>query len=273
MFSFKFKRRKHKETEAERKYIDREVKKIPKVISIIFLVYILIFLGSMIWYFYFKSTYYISTVEGSSMQPTINVNIQKESQAEDLVYVNRRIKGERGDIVTIEVDGVKGKEKIIKRILAKEGDQVSIYVADDGFYHVAIKYSWADKVEILQEDYIKSYNEWRNSGNHAYEKVVGDVVYAGDFYNTFFGQEDENIVQIDGVLYYQIPKNKYFCLGDNRAYSNDSRSRGLFDKSRITGVAEIIVKDGALSTGSLASKKINAIVSYYWKRLEKSFAR
>ena len=100
-----------------------------------------------------------------------------------------------------------------------------------------------------------------------------DVVYAKDFYNTFFGQEDENIVQIDGVLYYQIPKNKYFCLGDNRAYSYDSRSRGLFDKSRLTGVAEIIVKDGALSTGSLASKKINAIVSYYWKRLEKSFAR
>mgnify|MGYP003571395752 CR=1 FL=1 len=270
MFSFKFKRNTHKETEAERRYVEREVKKIPKVISVIFFIYITIFLSLMIWYFYFKSTYYVSTVEGSSMQPTINVGIQKESQSEDMVYVNRRIKGERGDIVTIETSS---DNKIIKRIIAKEGDKVSIYVADDGFYHVAIMYNWSQEVEILEEDYVKSYAEWRNGGNHSSEKILENVTYALDFYNTFLSDMGENVTKIDGAYYYQVPKDCYFCLGDNRAYSNDSRSRGVFKKSQIKGVAEIIIKGGSLESGSLASKKFNAIISYYWKRLEKSFMR
>jgi len=150
---------------------------------------------------------------------------------------------------------------------------ISIYVADDGFYHVAIMYNWSQEVEILEEDYVKSYAEWRNGGNHSSEKILENVTYALDFYNTFLSDMGENVTKIDGAYYYQVPKDCYFCLGDNRAYSNDSRSRGVFKKSQIKGVAEIIIKGGSLESGSLASKKFNAIISYYWKRLEKSFMR
>lgn len=270
MFRFDFRRKKHKETESERKYVEREVKKIPKVITIIFFVHITIFLASMIWYFYFKSTYYVSEVQGSSMQPILNSGIQNDSQKEDMVYVNRRLKGERGDIVTIQTEG---SDKIIKRVIAKEGDCVSIYVADDGFYHVSIKYSWEENAKILNEQYVKSYEEWKNGGNHFAQEERDGVIYARDFYYMFIYNDDENVVNIDGVYYYQIPKNKYFCLGDNRAWSSDSRSRGLFDKSQIQGVAEIIIKGGSLNSGSLASKKFNAIVAFYWKKLENSLKR
>lgn len=41
---------------------------------------------------------------------------------------------------------------------------------------------------------------------------------------------------------YEIPINAYFALGDNRAASSDSRSRGAISKDSIDGVLKIIYK-------------------------------
>ena len=273
MFRFKFKKRKHKETEQEREFVEKEVRRIPKVISTIFFVYIVLFLIIMIWYFCFKSVYYISKVEGSSMKPTINSGISDSSHAsEDFVYVNTKKKASHGDIVVLTQE----TNPIIKRVIAKEGDQVSIFVTEDGLYHVAIKYSWAESPEILEENYVKSYREWRNSTAYSQTKTDSGIKYESVFYNTFINNGsgyNENVSVIDGVYYYNVPTGNYFCLGDNRGVSSDSRARGTFTENQIKGVADIIVKGGSQATGNLALKKFSAIVSYYWKCLENTFAR
>lgn len=264
MFFFKFKKQKNSQQDNE--FVDKEIKKIPKVISIIFFVYIVLFLALMIWLFYFKATYYISPVQGTSMQPTINPDIVSQTDSTDFVYVNSRKAGTYGDIVTIDV----GAEKpIIKRIIGTQGDLVSIYIADDGYYHVAMLYKNTRNVVVLNEDYIKSYSLWTS----AREGILqNEVIYEKQFYDTFLNGAT-NLEIIDGVLFYEIPENFYFCLGDNRAVSSDSRSRGVFNKDQIKGVAEIIVKDGNINSGWLLGKKISAISAYYWEKIENSFAR
>ena len=277
MFKFKFIRRKHKETAEEREFVEREVKKIPTAISIIFFVYIVIFLSAMIWYFDFKATYYVSVVEGGSMQPTINSGIaDRSSNSEDFVYVNTRKTGERGDIIIIQDDT--SQKPIIKRIIGKEGDKVSIFVSSDGNYHVSIKYAWSEEPEVLQEEYVKSYDLWTKSTFSSYftKKIDGGVTYENAFYYQFINDGEgykENISVIDGVYYYEVPSDCYFCLGDNRAVSSDSRMRGVFKKEQIKGVADIIVKGGSLSSGNLGLKKFSAIFSFYWGKIEELFSR
>lgn len=262
MFFFKS----HKNSKKEDEFVEKEIKKIPKVISIMFFVYIILFLALMVWLFYFKATYYISPVQGTSMQPTINPEISSQLDSNDFVYVNGRKTGTYGDIVTIDVGA---ENPIIKRVIGMEGDLVSIYMTEDGYYHVAILYRYTRDVVILEEEYIKSYSKWTSSREGI---VVSNVVYEKQFYDTFL-KSGSNLENIDGVLFYEVPKNAYFCLGDNRAVSSDSRSRGVFSKNQIKGVAEIIVKYGNVSSGSLLGKKIAAIAAYYWEKIEKSFAR
>ena len=264
MFLFKFK--KHKTTQKEKDFIEREIKKIPRVISIIFFVYMILFLIIMIWLFYFKATYYISPVRGTSMQPTINSTTTNENVSDDIVYVNSKKIGSYNDVVTIDVGS---SNPIIKRVIGMQGDLVSIYVTEGGYYHVAILYKYTKDVVILEEDYIKSYSGWTNTRDSL---VYSGVTYEKSFYDTFL-KNGQNVESIEGVLFYEIPENAYFCLGDNRAVSSDSRTRGVFSKNQIKGVAEIIVKDGNVNSGWLFGKKLSAIVAYYWGKIEDSFAR
>ena len=103
------------------------------------------------------------------MQPTINSGIaERSSSSEDFVYVNTRKKGNHGDIVILKEES--SSKPIIKRIIAKEGDLVSIFVGDDGYYHVSLQNSWESEPQILQEDYVKSYEIWTNSTFSSYFK-------------------------------------------------------------------------------------------------------
>ena len=274
---FKFKLIKKKETESQRKYVEKEVKKIPSIVSIIFLIYVIIFICFMIWYFTFRSTYYISDVEGPSMKPTINTGVSDydANSKEDLVYVNRKKEVEHGDVVIVNINttGDKNQDKfIIKRVIATEGDKFSIYISDDGYFHVHIQYAGTEDVISLQEEYIKGYDDWTRNKS-AY--IKSSIYYENDFYNTFITSENEQrITVIDGVYFYEVPENNYLCLGDNRAVSLDSRVRGTFVRTQIQGVAEIIVKDGCNMSGiRLFFRKVGSIWGFYWKEIEKMFAR
>ncbi len=107
----------------------------------------------------------------------------------------------RGDIITIKDPGYLNKN-IIKRVIAKPGDKFKIDL-DAGKV-------WVND-ELLNETYIKdpgkTFGHYRDGGNWDYPEV--------------------------------IPQNMYFCMGDNRLGSSDSRWNGigLIRREDIMGVA------------------------------------
>jgi len=270
MFRFTFK--KQKQTKARKKYEEKHAGSMSKGLAIIFVVCFLIFAAVFSFYIYFIKTYFISDVYDISMQPTLNKNITSSSATQDFVYVNKKATPDYGDIVTIKY----GSKNIIKRVIAKGGDKVSIIVAPDGVYHVSIIYDGTEEVVVLEEDYIKSYYDWRNCSDCGTPVIDGTYSYESVFYKTFIknGNYYENVENIGEVYYSVVPEDSYFCLGDNRAKSKDSRAEGYYGKNSISGVAEIIVKDGNIDDGGwLLGKKLSAIFDFYWAKIAKSFAR
>lgn len=106
---------------------------------------------------------------------------------------------QRGDIVTIKDPGYLNKN-IIKRVIAKGGDKFKIDLAAGKV--------WVND-ELVDEKYIKdpgkTFGFYTDGSNWDYPEV--------------------------------IPKDMYFCMGDNRLGSSDSRSNviGLIRKEDIMG--------------------------------------
>lgn len=146
-------------------------------------------------------------VYGSSMMPTLSqgdiIFTQKISN-----YFNSY---KRGDIVVLDGAGMEGyskKEYLVKRIVGLPGETVRI--ADGNVY---IKPADSNDFYLLQENYLPSGTK---------TIMMDDGIRKG--YNEIKLGEDE-----------------YYCLGDNRPVSNDSRNLGPFEKKRIISVAVIRV--------------------------------
>ena len=247
-------------------FIERSVRKYPKV--------------------YFISTHTLSSVDGISMQNTLNSSATSSNDCFDWVYVNNNDTPEHFDIITISStqlgeDGI-SKISLIKRAIALEGDLVTIKKAngdgEDGYFHVYIQREGELAPTRLDEDYIKSYEEWSQMSSVT-EWTLNNlqpvkVEYEQMFYQTFLNEKDENVVKIGDTWYYKVPENSVFYLGDNRAHSSDSRVRGVASFDDIEGVAEIILKDAQLATDTqLIWIKTSSICQYYWKEMENVFAR
>lgn len=132
-------------------------------------------------------------VYGSSMEPNLHQN--------DAVFVEMISKYfsdyERGSIVTIDATGMEpysGKEKIIKRVIGKPGDTVTI---KDGSVYV--------NGNLIVEPYLA-------------EGVPTNMSADGT------AKGYDNVTLGDG---------EYYCMGDNRGASMDSRVLGPIPESRI----------------------------------------
>lgn len=133
-------------------------------------------------------------VYGSSMEPTL--------QSGDAVFVQMLTvytgNFKRGDIVTIDAKGMEGythEENLIKRVIGLPGETIKI---EDG--DVYINGTLLDESAYLPADT-----------------------------RTYVGAEG----QARGYMEMTLGPNEYYCMGDNRATSRDSRRLGPFTKDKL----------------------------------------
>ena len=249
---------------------------------------------------FFQSNYRYITVNGLSMQPTLNQNpVKVDGKAvQDGVYI-KLLKNKStneldyGDIVILDETDEFGKT-IIKRYLAKGGDKISIFKVNingsEEYRFVRIK-SGSTVPEVIEESYLEGdvynclidsyeqlgYTKW---SREAYYSVVS-VKYESWFYSTFFNPDsfiynpDSEIyqndyrsyvpythsistytVQYDGqtynnVLFYEVPQNDMFYMGDNRTNSQDARMNGTEAVSKVIGKVVKVTRNSTSSQNSI----------------------
>ena len=122
------KKKKKKETKSIALYLTTHIT------LYIVLIFFLIFFA---WYTYFVATHRYYIVYGPSMKPILNDTIadDRADLGTDAVYVDTTGKIKVGDIVVIENVSTES-ESIIKRVVAEEGDFVTIAQDNDGYYYL-----------------------------------------------------------------------------------------------------------------------------------------
>ena len=118
---------------------------------------------------------------------------------------------DRGDIVILDganMEGYNHEEYLIKRIVGLPGETIRIA---DG--HVYIREVGATDFYMLDEPYLV-------------EGTLTSVMSTG---------------MERGYDEITLGPNEYYCMGDNRPVSNDSRTLGPFSEDRIKGIAFIII--------------------------------
>ena len=143
----------------------------------------------------FSFLFRICTVKGGSMENTLY-------EGESLVVSDLFYEPKTGDIIVFHQTGVFSlNEPVVKRVIATEGESVSIQYASDTM-KVSVKHT-DGSVTVLEEPYMK------------YEQPL---IYTRP-------------------ATYTVPEGHLFVLGDNRNNSADSRSGviGMVDERRVLG--------------------------------------
>lgn len=227
-----------------------------KFVVIVLVFYIFIFLFG---YLFYQNYAYI-TISGQSMQNTLNPNpvaVQTERGIEmlqDGVYINLKQTPTYNDIVVIDISSVSflNKETIIKRVIALENDYVTIIRdSEKNEYRVLRIKNNTNNIELLEEDYVKSYSEW--SGSYFdNDIIINGISYERSFYTTFSEYYQVTTFNYNGndVLFFKVPQSNFFFLGDNRANSSDSRGIGTLPISNVKGTVVEIVSNGTQYNGN-----------------------
>ena len=171
-------------------------------------------------------------VDGASMNPTY--------EDKEVVTVNKTKLPNRGDVVVFYVNEVENKflaqfakreecgkgqpyEKLIKRVVALEGDKIWVQrVANDGndvMYEVVI--DTADGNRLFEDYYVKK----------------GEKLNIERFY--IHSVAASSLGKLEGCTEskpFVVSKGCFFAMGDNRVNSQDSRSFGEFKLSQMFGV-------------------------------------
>lgn len=156
-------------------------------------------------------------VKGSSMYPTLvgepndweAASSQTKYRGDYLALLSNALNPEyrRGDVVVACVPSFDDGKPIVKRVIASGGETVDVRNDGDGTYSV-----WVDGIR-LDEPYIRE-DMTGNAGTWNYPVVV--------------------------------PEGCYFCMGDNRNNSHDSRMGdiGMIDGRYITGKVLFVALPG-----------------------------
>lgn len=211
------------------KHYSRKKSKWFRVIDVIlFLYFVCIFA-----YIVFSIVFIRAQVIGISMQPLFNKDLPYSTNAEDyensiyqdIAFANRFDKGTNGDIVLIEIteiDSLTKKEVsniVIKRIIARGGQRVTLKEDSDGFYNYYISDDVSKLGEKLKEPYVSDKNKITRENKNYFNKFCE----CAPSYETEDGR------------YIVVPQGQVFVLGDNRAQSKDSHIFGPVKTEQILG--------------------------------------
>lgn len=246
-----------------------------KFIVILFVVFSFIFCVVSIYH----SNFQYVKITGCSMQPTLNENpIEVDGyDVQDGVYIKLTKSIDYGDIVVIDKDKKSDKDDlIIKRALAFGGDYVtiaSISYNDTRDYRFMRVKQGHQEVEIIYEDYIKSYAYWNSYAG----SVENGVEYENPLYTKYLSLNYETKVfslQLGGqekeVVFFKVPENNIFYMGDNRTGSLDARINGTELKAHVLGKVVKIVNNGTFIQEEPAKwffQQISDFFSIVWKEI------
>lgn len=284
-------------------YQDVKEDKISKRTFIWFVV-ILVFFYSTIFVtnILFQQNYRYITVNGLSMQPTLNANpvYINGKNVQDGVYIRITDKADYGDIIIIDKIE-EANHTIIKRLLGKEGDRISIAKLNingkQEYRFLRVKAS-DSRVEVLYEDYIEG-TCIDNSGNKyqiGYDtwSTISSVQdnsnkYEELFYKTFLWDSEnqvtitENVYEYDftynnveyqNVKFYEIEEDHIFYMGDNRTGSSDARLTGTDTESKILGRVVTITHNSTSYRNSFFFwfERTKGYLEIIWKEIIYNFA-
>ena len=186
------------------------------------------------------------TVQGESMLQTLD-------NGDRLIISDLNYTPERGDIVVIhDPEEVKFSGPIIKRVIATEGEKVTVN-------YVAKTVSVTDKdgkAFLLEEPYINT--EDCSDGYRRYEKCQHGWPHPANY--MMLSDEDMS----DMIVEFEVGEGEVFVCGDNRSHSLDSRYVGTIDERQILGKVLVRVfpnpaimnhTDYEETDGRLAAKK------------------
>ena len=224
------------------------------VILVVF--YVLLFITNS----WFQNNYRYVTINGTSMQPTLNpnpVNING-NDVQDAVYIKLTSEDiTYGDIIIIDKSTYNYNTSVIKRLLALDGDQISIakvhvVQGDDNYteYRFMRIKEGSSEIEIVYEDYIAGYGIW-----NSYVPILdNEVYYEPYFYRMFLEDSQTTTHYVEGVgnvKFYTVMPGQIFYMGDNRTGSTDARWTGTDSQENVIGRVVSIVHNSTSIQNSL----------------------
>ena len=193
------------------------------------------------------------------MQNTLNPDAKVQEDKQDGVFIRKTQDVDYGDIIILQTHGQVQSQNgenptIIKRALAFGGDYITIAKIDvlnsrlgKEYRFMRVKKS-VGQVEVVEEDYIKSYELWTGTSEGT-SILVNGVSYERKFYEkywTYFQCKEIYVAEMgQNVLFFEIPAGQVFFMGDNRSGSTDARTIRPFEVEDIVGKVEIIVRNGS----------------------------
>ena len=224
------------------------------VILVVF--YVLLFITNS----WFQNNYRYVTINGTSMQPTLNpnpVNING-NDVQDAVYIKLTSEDiTYGDIIIIDKSTYNYNTSVIKRLLALDGDQISIakvHVVQGNDNYTEYRFmrikEGSSEIEIVYEDYIAGYGIW-----NSYVPILdNEVYYEPYFYRMFLEDSRTTTHYVEGVgnvKFYTVMPGQIFYMGDNRTGSTDARWTGTDSQENVIGRVVSIVHNSTSIQNSL----------------------
>ena len=218
--------------------------------------------------FLFHVNYSYTTISGRSMQSTLNPNPvlvktdDGQEYQQDGVYLKHTKDIDYNDIIVVDTTppGQKQRKTIIKRVIGLEGDYVTIAKVEGKSgqreYHVMRVKENTNIVEVMEEEYVYSYELWTDEDGSQWEITVDGITYEASIYKNFTEKNYETkkfkVEELGGaeVVFFKVSEDSVFFLGDNRANSNDSRALGFLNLSKVEGKVVYIVRDGTEYKGN-----------------------